>query len=311
MVVFTDSIDYADVVLGRATREWSRPRGVHAGALEHLVERLYGGRAIWESELRSDSLWQYLYLVVSASISNYDLLVNLSREARGLPNGVLCMAGSGERFHGFRGRPWSGPPGNIYLAAYLTPGQPVDHPATCFTVLAAVSVVDTIDATPGLTHAARVKWVNDILVDGAKVAGVLAYTESVGATVDAVALGIGLNVETTPAVDPTPFVPRVGSLAEFSVGRECTQRLVFSRLIRNLASNYDRLLSGAYGTLLERYRSRSLVMGRRVTLCAEGSDPEPRVLAEGRVERLSDDLELVLEGCETPFSRGRIVLGER
>jgi len=176
-------------------------------------------------------------------------------------------------------------------------------------VLAAVSVLDAVDGIPGLVNAAGVKWVNDILVDGAKVGGVLAYTQSVGETVEGVALGIGLNVETTPVVDPTPFVPRVSSLAHrASDASACTQQAVFRKLIQSLAHNYERLLSGGYDTLLERYRSRSLVIGRRITLCAEESGPEPEVLSTGRVERLTDDLELILEGSETPLSRGRIVL---
>ena len=80
--------------------------------------------------------------------------------------------------------------------------------------------MDTIDTIPELSGKAGIKWVNDVLIDGAKVSGVLAYTQQEGDNVTAATLGIGLNLKTTPRIDPSPFVPRAASLTDFCPNRE-------------------------------------------------------------------------------------------
>jgi BirA family biotin operon repressor/biotin-[acetyl-CoA-carboxylase] ligase len=175
-------------------------------------------------------------------------------------------------------------------------------------VLAVVSMLDAIDQVPGLENRAGVKWVNDILVDGAKVGGVLAYTQSDGESTGEVVLGMGLNVETPPRVAATPFVPVAGSLRSATADPDvCTQRYLLEKLILALGRNYGALIKGEYHALLERYKGRSLVVGRDIVLCNEGSDMEVEVIAEGRVVALGDDLELLLEGSAEPFSKGRLM----
>ncbi len=309
MAVFTDNIDYADSSLGVPAGPWQVPGSVVPAEVRPLLEAIYGRRTIRESKLETDSRWSHMFLSESAALSHYDLLIDLSRREVDLPDRILCLAGSGEQFHGFKGRAWSAPPGNIYMAVHLAPARSVEHAGTSFTVLATVSVLDAIDSVPGLRDAAGVKWVNDILIDGAKVAGVLAYTQSEGDVVANVVLGIGLNVETTPSIEPTPFVPRVGALRDVAPDPElCSLPLVLQRLTDAVSSNYEEILSGRYLSLVDRYRERSLVIGREVTLCSEHSGSECDIQATGRVQALGDDLELVLEGYARPFSTGRLIL---
>ncbi|UCG85346.1 MAG: biotin--[acetyl-CoA-carboxylase] ligase [Gemmatimonadota bacterium] len=310
MIVFTDSIEHAELVM-TGNRAWRRsvPSGLATAGLQRLWEATYGTRAIRQSKLEAARRWSYLFLVESAAVSHYDLLIDLSRQGDGLPDGLICLAGSGEGFHGFKGRAWSAPKGNLYVAVHLTPQRRLEHSSTCFTVLAAVSVLDAIDRVPGLDCAAGIKWVNDILISGAKVGGVLAYTQSESEVITDVVLGIGLNVETTPPVTPTPFVPRVGALREAAPDPgECQLPRVFQTLVQTMSDNYEELLEGRYAGLLDRYRRRSLVVGREITLCSEKSRSARDILAVGRVQSLSDDLELVLDGYDRPFSRGRLVL---
>jgi BirA family biotin operon repressor/biotin-[acetyl-CoA-carboxylase] ligase len=308
MVVFTDSIDYAEMAVGKAAVDWQTPASMVTPKLEPLLQAIYGDRAIRESKLETESRWNYMFLVESATVSHYDLLIDSGRRGVKLPDKVLCLAGSGERFHGFKERAWSAPLGNIYMAVHFAPNQAVERSGTSFTVLAAVSVLDAIDSVPGLAEVTGVKWVNDILVGGAKVAGVLAYTQSEAAAITGVVLGIGLNVETTPSVEPTTFVPRVGSLRELAPRPElCNLQDIVTRLTDSLSNNYEELLKGRYRSLLERYRERSLVIGREITLCSEHSGTGSDVLAVGRVTGLSDDLELIMEGHQLPFSSGRLI----
>jgi BirA family biotin operon repressor/biotin-[acetyl-CoA-carboxylase] ligase len=167
-----------------------------------------------------------------------------------------------------------------------------------------------MDTLPGLEARAGIKWVNDVLIDGAKVGGVLAYTQTVGDNVTGAVLGIGVNVETVPEVEPTIFVPRVSSLVARSRRPElCTQRSYLGRLLGALKGNYRLLTGGGYESLLDRYRQRSLVIGREVTLCPESSGSQPDAIATGRATGLGDDLGLTIEGHERPFTKGRLMLG--
>ena len=309
MVVYTDSIHFAEQILPQTVGRWSSVSSESDVDTPALRRKLFGDRFVFTSALESDLLWDQLFLVESAPQSQYDLLIELNRTGEPLPDAFLCVAGEGNRFHGFKNRTWTASPGNLHVSCCLAPAKRIDHFGAGFMMLAAVSVVDAIDTVPGLENRAGIKWVNDILMDDAKVCGVLAYTQTMADAVTSAVLGIGLNVETTPALVPTPFVPRAGSLRDVVPDRqECDQAKLLDALMKSLDRNYRSLISGNYETLLNRYRERSVVIGREVEVLSDDSAIEPQVLARGRVKGLGQDLELLLEGSERPISKGRLVL---
>lgn len=194
--------------------------------------------------------------------------------------------------------------------AHLSPGRPLGRFEIAFTALAALSVAEAVDRILGTEGRARIKWVNDILLDDAKVAGILAYTQSQAETVTSAVLGMGLNVETTPRVAPTPSVPRVASVRDFLPPDAPDVRgRMLEELLAALDRNYSILLLDGADPLIEAYRGRSMVIGREVTVCAETSDETLEVIAEGVVSGLGDRLELLLEGREEGFVSGRLVMG--
>lgn len=309
MIVYTDNIDFAERILPKKPGQWALITASANSESKPLVERLYDRHTIYKSVMKTPFLWQQMYIVDSASCSQYDILIELCRKNITLPHGAICLAGEGTNFHGFKDRPWSAPSGNIYLSVYLAPCQIVDHYGVGFTILAAVSVIEAIDSIPGLKDRANIKWVNDVLIDGAKISGVLAYTQAEDKTVTGAVLGIGLNVETTPQLEPTPFVPEAASLRGFaSEPKQCNQRLVLERLIQALDKNYRILISGGYKELLDRYSRRSLVIGRRVDIYDDKPGAVLEVIASGQVSKLGENIELFLEGINRPFSKGRLIL---
>ena len=309
MVVYTDSIHFAEQILPQTVGTWASVSSQTAGGTPDLRKELFDGRFVFTSTLRSDLLWDQLFVVESATQSQYDRLIELNRAGKSLPGGILCVAGQGNRFHGFKDRTWTASPGNLHVSVNLAPGQPIDHFGAGFMILAAVSVVDAIDMVPGLENKAGIKWVNDILINDAKVCGVLAYTQTMADAVTSAVLGIGLNVETTPSVAPTPSVPKAGSLCDLAPDRRtCNQAKLLDALMMNLDRNYRSLTNGDYDALLNRYRERSVVIGRDVEVLSDNSAIDPQVLARGRVKGLGQDLELLLEGSERPISKGRLVL---
>jgi BirA family biotin operon repressor/biotin-[acetyl-CoA-carboxylase] ligase len=311
MLVYTNSIDYARQVVPQANPSWSIP-DMEGSDLEELTERIYPTGSFHESNRITDSRWKVVFLVETSPCSQYDLLIELARKSSTLPDGVVCLAGAGDEFHGFKNRSWTAYPGNIHLSVHVAPAKPIEHFAVGFMIVTAVSVVDAIDAQPGLEGRAGIKWVNDILIEGAKVCGVLAHTQTMQDVVTSAVLGIGLNVETTPLVEPTPYVPRVAALKDFSPQpTACTQGTVLEKLLYALDRNYHLLLDGGYNALLDRYRERSLVTGREVTVCSDEAGGEPEIYATGRVTGLGDDLELLMDGIDEPVSRGRLILHQK
>ena len=93
---------------------------------------------------------------------------------------------------GRRGNVWASEPGNFYASLLLTDAAPAAHlPELCF--VAALAVLDAVStAAPQLAARLKLKWPNDLLLDGAKLAGILIEAESIRDTT-AIAAGIGVN----------------------------------------------------------------------------------------------------------------------
>jgi BirA family biotin operon repressor/biotin-[acetyl-CoA-carboxylase] ligase len=127
----------------------------------------------------------------------YDTLPSTNAEA-------LALARTGERGplwltaarqtagRGRRGNVWASELGNLYASLLLGDAAPAAHlPELCFVV--ALAVRDSIvEVAPELAPKLKLKWPNDLLLDGAKLAGILIEAESAGDLM-AVAAGIGVN----------------------------------------------------------------------------------------------------------------------
>lgn len=308
MIGYTDSVAFGEQIAPGSGGLWTPAAAPVPGELAGLIARLFGDRARYTASIPSDAHWPYLLALESADRSQFDALVSLGREGGDLPDRTACLAGAGRGLHGQRGRPWAALPGNLHLSLWLSPpGDAVRSPIALL-ALAAVSVVDAIDAVPGLAGRAGIKWVNDVLIDGAKVCGILTHVETRPSGLRGI-VGIGLNVESTPEVVPTPFVPAVAALRPVAADPSaCGLGPVLHGVLEALGRNYEALCASGPGALFARYRERSLVLGRTVALCEEAGTAEPRVIAEGRVAGLGPQLELVLEGHPRPFTTGRLIL---
>ncbi len=308
MRIYADGQQAAERLLVEEGLPWRPVRGFPSDGIETLAGRLFGKRPVVLAE-HPDTQWSDLFVVESAPASQYDILIDLARHGVPLPDRLICSAGSGHHFHGSNDRPWSASPGNLHLSVRFSPPSIRGDVTIGLLALAAVSVVEAVDAIPGLERRAGIKWVNDILIDGAKVCGILAHTEAIRDRVTTGVIGIGLNVETTPDVENTPFVPHVASLKDLlSHPVENLQGRVFRHLATGLSRNYRGLIGGDYYDLLDRYRERSNVIGREVAVCRENAGSASDAFAKGRVRGLGQHLELLLDGYDKPINKGRLIL---
>ena len=153
-----------------------------------------------------------------------------ARAAAGAAEGTVVWARKQRAGRGRRGRIWESPPGNLYCSVLLRPACEARRVAQ-LSFVAALAVLDLVDGR--LPGRGRCKWPNDILVDGAKVAGILLESalKSDG-RVDWVVLGIGVNLVGHPGLEgPIPSTSLVDAGAP-AVAPEDALPLLLAALTR-------------------------------------------------------------------------------
>ena len=160
------------------------------------------------------------------------------RQAKlGEVEGTTVVAESQTASRGRMGRKWVSQPGNVYFTVLLYPA--LAHLPGISTI-GAVATVRAIRRTTGLD--ARLKWPNDVLLSGRKVAGILVESAVSGHDVAYAALGIGINVAMdTGAVDEISSFAT--SLAEAS-GEPVLREDLLRRVLQELDALYIQLKDG-------------------------------------------------------------------
>lgn len=203
-------------------------------------------------------------------------------------------AGRGRRDH-----VWEAPPGQDLLmsVACRPSAEAAQWPRA--TTAAAVAVCEAIESETPL--APLIKWPNDIVVNGRKVAGILAESCSPGGRVQLV-LGIGLNVNRECF---EPFLSEVATSLRLALGervhRPLDREALAVSLLERLAVRLFALESG-FPAILEEARNRSALLGRQVRASVRGVRVFGRAIdldrEGGLVLQLSDGSRAVLTSAE-------------
>jgi BirA family biotin operon repressor/biotin-[acetyl-CoA-carboxylase] ligase len=194
-----------------------------------------------------------------------------------------CQTGGKGRL----GRVWASPPGvNLYCSIILRPPIP-PMAAPQLTFLSVVALARAIERLTPLVP--RIKWPNDILVEGNKVAGLLNEMSAETDKVNFVVLGIGINLNMT--ADQFPADLRHPATSLFLATGTRIRRTDFARcLLQELDNVYATFLREGYGPVRSEWLRRSRLVGERVTVADNG-----RVTA-GRVRGIDEYGALLLEG---------------
>ena len=145
------------------------------------------------------------------------------------------MAGLQTAGRGRRGRPWSSPRGNFSATLILRPTERPEVVALR-SFAAALALRDACVALTGLPDSFTLKWPNDVLLNGGKLAGILLESLGQGAQVQHLAIGIGVNLIAAP--DPASVEP--GALRPVSLLEETGLRVLPTALLDALAPAYAR-----------------------------------------------------------------------
>jgi BirA family biotin operon repressor/biotin-[acetyl-CoA-carboxylase] ligase len=191
----------------------------------------------------------------STNLLAFRLAENSARE------GTVVIAEAQTDGKGRLGRRWESPPGvNLYCSVILRPPMsPVMAPQLTF--LSAVAVARAIEEVVRLHP--TIKWPNDILLHGQKVAGLLNEMSAETDTIHCVVLGIGVNINMLREQFPSDLrQPATSLLLEKGVS---VNRVDFARaLLTSLDVLYDDYLCHGFTAIREEWLSRSTVQGRRV-----------------------------------------------
>ncbi len=192
----------------------------------------------------------------------------------GVPEGTLVCAETQTKGRGRLGRVWSSPKGKgVYCSLVLRPHLPPGQLAQ-LTLTAAVALAEALHNASGVD--VSIKWPNDILVGGKKLAGILTELRAETDQVNFVVVGIGININTSAS----QLVEGATSL-KVEGGRSFNRVEVLQEILRSFEKWYAVLCSGKFDQIIKAWKARSSTLKRRVRV----TDPA------GTIEGMAVDLD--------------------
>jgi len=217
-------------------------------------------------QLNGGIIGQHLELYKATGSTNADAF----RLAEGgATEGTVVMAETQSGGKGRRGRVWASPSGvNLYCSVILRPSI-MPHEAPQLTFLSAVAAARAIEQTTHLTP--EIKWPNDLLISGKKVAGLLNEMSAETDGVNFVILGIGINLNMT--ADQFPNDLRHPATSLFMESGILVDRSHFTGVIlKELGKLYDDFLQNGFAPVREEWERRCNANGHQVVVSDSGTE---------------------------------------
>jgi BirA family biotin operon repressor/biotin-[acetyl-CoA-carboxylase] ligase len=244
-----------------------------------------------ESSLRSKRLGHRIVFKQEVDSTN-----RLARDLAisGAVEGTLVVAESQTGGRGRKGRSWFSPSGEgICLSLVLRPRfQPAEAPK--MTLLAGVALAKTL--IPIVPSRITIKWPNDVLAGGKKVAGILIEIATEIDNIDYMIVGVGLNVNTPLESFPEELRKRATSLAA-ETGCPVRRVEILGAFLERFERYYDLLGRDGFGPVIQRWRELSDMAGRRVRVHSFNGS------LEGTIAGIDDDGVLLLTGVDGAVER--------
>ena len=212
----------------------------------------------------------------------------------GAPEGTLVVAESQSAGRGRFGRAWASPGrGGLYLSLILRPSlAPSEAPQ--ITLLAGVGVCRAINALTPV--GAGIKWPNDVLIKGKKVAGILTEMEAEMDRIHHLIVGIGINVNTRMSFLPRAVRERATSLLE-ETGKPISRKDLLAMVLAEMEALWAQAERGGFDAVRAAWKRLNVTLGRRVRI--EGMD----VAVLGTAMDLDDRGALLVRAQDGPLHR--------
>jgi BirA family biotin operon repressor/biotin-[acetyl-CoA-carboxylase] ligase len=213
-------------------------------------------------------------------------------------HGEVVVAERQTEGRGRRGRAWISPARrNVAFSVILRPEELPPARAPELTLVAAVALCDALRHS-GV--AAGIKWPNDVLVGGRKIAGILTEMSAEADLVHWVVIGVGVNVNARLEDFPEELRDQATSLL-IERDHPSPRALFLAACLTSLETWYDRHAEGGFAPIRQAWRERSVTLGQQVSVTTDGA---PTV---GLAEDIDDTGALLLR---TPAGLTRITSGD-
>jgi BirA family biotin operon repressor/biotin-[acetyl-CoA-carboxylase] ligase len=208
--------------------------------------------------LKTEFIGQNIYWEYEINSTNTLALQLAEEQAK---EGTIVVSEAQKQGRGRMGRNWiSQPETGIYLSLILRPHF-VPMKAPYITFISAISVVEAIEQVLGI-HA-RIKWPNDVLLNGKKTAGILTELRAEMEEIHYAVVGIGINVHNSRF--PKELRHKVTSLS-LEVKEKVSRVNIVQALLQSFEKWYRIILGDEAEKAYERWRELSCTLGNRVTV---------------------------------------------
>lgn len=197
----------------------------------------------------------------------------------GLPEGAVAVTEHQTAGRGRSGRAWDDAAGGSLLCSLLL-RPPAGSPVEQLSLVAGLAVAEAVEAVAGVVS--QLKWPNDVLVDGRKLAGVLLESDG-----GAVICGVGINVDQSGHELPTATLLPPTSL-RMATGRRHGRAVLLAELLETLERHYERWRRSGLESFLPELEQRDALRGLVVTV-ANTTGTAAGIAEDGRLRlRLKD-----------------------
>jgi BirA family biotin operon repressor/biotin-[acetyl-CoA-carboxylase] ligase len=202
------------------------------------------------------------------------------QEARqGATEGTVVIADEQTAGKGRMKRAWFSPRGSIALSIILYPEVRYLPYLNMLASLAAVHSIETVT-----TLEARIKWPNDVFINGKKVCGILIESDMLGNKASHTVIGIGINVNFRTSDFPE-ITSTATSLAD-ELGKNVSRIAIIQHLLVDVEKLYSTLPNGE--SIYQEWRDRLVTLGSRVQVKSADA------ILEGTIESVNRDGSLLL-----------------
>jgi BirA family biotin operon repressor/biotin-[acetyl-CoA-carboxylase] ligase len=216
--------------------------------------------------------------VFEQTTSTNDIMEKLARD--GVKEGVVVFAESQTRGRGRLGRKWISPERKgLWFSILLRPALRPQE-TTQLTVASATALRRAIESETGLKP--EIKWPNDILISGKKVAGILTELSAEVDRVKHIILGIGIDVNLDADEFPADL-KKIATSLKIEAGEIISRAELAVAILRELDFDYARIGGGKFSAVADEWESGCATIGKNVTVHI--GDRKIR----GRAESLDDD----------------------
>jgi BirA family biotin operon repressor/biotin-[acetyl-CoA-carboxylase] ligase len=183
---------------------------------------------------------------------------------RGSYEGTVILSELQTHGKGRMGKNWeSSGKNNLYFSIILRP-KILPSSAPIFTVLSALAVSEAIETTCNIKP--KIKWPNDIFIDGKKVCGILTEMKSESDVIDFLIIGIGINVNSTSSDFSKRLIQSTTTLRDVMM-RAVSREKLLENIILNIEKWYNILLKGNDSLKITgEWNRRSYLSGKMVTV---------------------------------------------